>query len=766
MNIKKICYCTLLIVTIVSMTGCGSQASPTPTVTPTAALTATPTPEPYLDPAGPITVDGAKLSIVLATDDTSLYDSGPFAVQHEPDVIILHVEAKIESGEVDLGKLSEQVSLLDDKGNKCPLVSSGTEKPFWEFMAPINSESFLLQFPGDQIVKLDSILKLTSFPAGKSAAPAGSAGQATSTPLPPTAEPVPQVYIIPAGVLPLDTKDSCSTDATINSYDGSGFNVGGTISMHYDQWVLWCPNARHTWTGSITYENYTFDSDAQAPLVFTVDSEGGYDYTEGKGKVTQPDGKVISFPAGAGDQTMVLPTQKVEMPTAVPTQAAAPVTGSPTQALYPPLQSLLEDTLAFIAQKFHIKFELLDVGYVKPDGGSSNSDLRVRVRCVDGGCTSGQLYQWIVMCIEGFEAIPSDVKTFHIQVIDAQDNLLEDATGKWSDMVDYHKNVITPEQFYQKMGVFAASSNSTAPPEQATFTKTHITDSFDGNTNKWPVGDVNVVYWKGSREIKDGVLNWYGVSRENMFSSVYPEVIDSLGYIGDQKASLRVKVMNSPVQGAFGLILRSIGNSSSYAFYSFMVDTQGNFCFMLDSNDNWTPIIDWQQTTAVDAAGWNKLSVEAVGSHFKLFINDELVGEADDDTLKSGTNGLVFETYESSVSFDLQMDDFDVRVPASSSNTDAASPSEPADWQGIPIMPGAFDAGEKLGDYQFYAKSSSAEIKSYYKRELIKLGWELRQDMMDSIPTDLAFKKGDKYVFFKIGYSGSNNLVDIHFGKP
>jgi Tol biopolymer transport system component len=112
----------------------------------------------------------------------------------------------------------------------------------------------------------------------------------------PSIEPVAAEYIISTGTFLLDTTSTCGTDAIINDVDDSGFQVGGTISMRDGAWVLWCPGAKHTWTGTLTYEGYTFESNATDPLIFLVTTDGSYQYFAGTGKVTQPDGQVIEFP--------------------------------------------------------------------------------------------------------------------------------------------------------------------------------------------------------------------------------------------------------------------------------------------------------------------------------------------------------------------------------------------------------------------------------------------------------------------------------------
>ena len=77
-------------------------------------------------------------------------------------------------------------------------------------------------------------------------------------------------------------------------------------------------------------------------------------------------------------------------------------------------------------------------------------------------------------------------------------------------------------------------------------------------------------------------------------------------------------------------------------------------------------------------------------------------------------------------------------------------------------MPAAISGQEEMGDYQFTTTASSSEIKAYYERKMVDLGWELHPEMMASIPTDLAFKKGGLFVFFKIFPEGANNIVLIH----
>jgi hypothetical protein len=85
------------------------------------------------------------------------------------------------------------------------------------------------------------------------------------------------------------------------------------------------------------------------------------------------------------------------------------------------------------------------------------------------------------------------------------------------------------------------------------------------------------------------------------------------------------------------------------------------------------------------------------------------------------------------------------------------------EWKGIPIMPGAINGQEELGDYHFMTPASENDIVNYYEQELPKSGWVLQPNMMTQVPgTALAFKKGNIFVFFKIDAQGDNNVVLMH----
>jgi hypothetical protein len=162
------------------------------------------------------------------------------------------------------------------------------------------------------------------------------------------------------------------------------------------------------------------------------------------------------------------PTQTPIPPTATNTNTPIPPTitntPAPTQAVYVPQQMAWEDTLVFMKQKGYADLKMIEIGYLSMDGGQNYTDLMVKVMCMSGDCTSGTLYQWVIMTIEGFgkSQHPQSLATFHIQVYGQQNNLLEDVTGNWSDFMDYHNKLISMDQLSQRLVVVFQASTSTA----------------------------------------------------------------------------------------------------------------------------------------------------------------------------------------------------------------------------------------------------------------------------------------------------------------
>jgi hypothetical protein len=96
-----------------------------------------------------------------------------------------------------------------------------------------------------------------------------------------------------------------------------------------------------------------------------------------------------------------------------------------------------------------------------------------------------------------------------------------------------------------------------------------------------------------------------------------------------------------PDDNSYGILFRM---RSATAFYRFDISGDGYYEFSR-RNDNdanpWTTITDWVQSPTIQkGASNNRLKIQAKGSHFIFYVNDQLVAETDDTTYRSGGIGL------------------------------------------------------------------------------------------------------------------------------
>jgi hypothetical protein len=91
---------------------------------------------------------------------------------------------------------------------------------------------------------------------------------------------------------------ACSAKGTIevSMQEGQVIQAKDKVKMLTSGTPLWCSGAKEQFAGTVKVFGYTFESDASKPLTFVVDKDKGFYYSAGKGKVTDPQGKVTTLP--------------------------------------------------------------------------------------------------------------------------------------------------------------------------------------------------------------------------------------------------------------------------------------------------------------------------------------------------------------------------------------------------------------------------------------------------------------------------------------
>ncbi len=94
---------------------------------------------------------------------------------------------------------------------------------------------------------------------------------------------------------------------------------------------------------------------------------------------------------------------------------------------------------------------------------------------------------------------------------------------------------------------------------------------------------------------------------------------------------------------ALGVVLRHVNDEN---FYSFLISSRGNYRFDLLFNNHPQHLVEWTRLPDPDGPT-RRLALVAHGSHFSFIVDDEWVGEIDDEVLPAGGIGFAAQTYQS-----------------------------------------------------------------------------------------------------------------------
>jgi len=201
-----------------------------------------------------------------------------------------------------------------------------------------------------------------------------------------------------------------------------------------------------------------------------------------------------------------------------------------------------------------------------------------------------------------------------------------------------------------------AQSIQTAVADANTQWQVSFADPFDSNTNDWSTGNDDDEWADITRTIENGIYVWDVTSKKGFIGWVGAET----GIATDFYLAVDVIQTSGPTSDTdYGLTYREDTRNN---FYYFGVDNLG-FRVSLSYGDEWLDVIDWTASNAIRTDGPNRLAVIAKGSHFIFLINDQVVGEADDDHLRAGTPGLAIQVHGTDQKITFQFDNFEMRKP-------------------------------------------------------------------------------------------------------
>lgn len=161
------------------------------------------------------------------------------------------------------------------------------------------------------------------------------------------------------------------------------------------------------------------------------------------------------------------------------------------------------------------------------------------------------------------------------------------------------------------------SPTGTVGPSATATPQTLFHDALTSNTNGWADAAGECFFSADGYHVTNGYICYAPA-----------------GEYGDASFTVQTKQLSGPVSHTHGIVFRrqSRGN-----YYGFEVDAEGEWVFYKAVNDTYTTLHDFSTNPAIQSGlnTVNTLKVVAKGSHFDFYVNDTLVGSADDSTFTS-----------------------------------------------------------------------------------------------------------------------------------
>jgi hypothetical protein len=181
-------------------------------------------------------------------------------------------------------------------------------------------------------------------------------------------------------------------------------------------------------------------------------------------------------------------------------------------------------------------------------------------------------------------------------------------------------------------------------------------DTFDGAWAWSPIPNPIGDQWGSmGRVVASGKYIWgmYALQGQMRFDTRS----DALMGDGDYYLSVEATKTAGSGDAQCYLLLRVDGQH----YYALTI-SNGEFDFALHDNV-WKPLVDWRASSAIHTGMGqsNQLAVLTEGSHYSIFINDILVAEVTDGTLRSGSAGLAVGLSKKGDSARVEFDNFELR---------------------------------------------------------------------------------------------------------
>ena len=136
-----------------------------------------------------------------------------------------------------------------------------------------------------------------------------------------------------------------------------------------------------------------------------------------------------------------------------------------------------------------------------------------------------------------------------------------------------------------------------------------LSDDFSAEGDVWSVGDYSDTLVNGSRSIDGGIYRWEAEAFDDFVWWSIPDTDE----VSDLYLAVDVQLVDGVSNAQYGLVFRR-GESKDY--YLILVGDDGYYEFVGVLEGNWTTLVDWTKTAAIQSGAVNRLEIVAQGSRF------------------------------------------------------------------------------------------------------------------------------------------------------
>lgn len=160
-----------------------------------------------------------------------------------------------------------------------------------------------------------------------------------------------------------------------------------------------------------------------------------------------------------------------------------------------------------------------------------------------------------------------------------------------------------------------------------------LEDDFENNIHGWGMGSSEEDTVKLTQTMDNGKYTWdfHAASGWNFWDWPNTEKFD------DFVAAVELQHTIGPRPDSYGIAFRI----SDEDMYYFEVNDSGSFGVWLFFQDDYKSLLGGSRAFVVRPGEINTLAVKAVGAKFSFYINQQLVGEVEDNTLSEGQVGIL-----------------------------------------------------------------------------------------------------------------------------